>query len=194
MKWSWLSIVVIVPLLTGCGFLATASVNPTRVPPKALSDAVSLPGHVVIQSNPVSYVPPQLTLPTQVMDHLAAYRGRVTSVFAPPIAVRTHTEDLLYINPASGYAIAQFARIWRALAVKPAVVWTDTNTSIAVQEWTTEGYKTDPLPSPQTFYTQTDVLEPAAYVYHAGGWLELAGILRPQQGHDWVLFFDDSKH
>lgn len=193
MKWSWLSIVAIVPLLTGCGFVATASAVPTRVPLKTLPDAVSLPGHVAIRSDPVSYVPPQLTLPKQVMAHLAAYQQRITSVSTPPLAVETHTADLLYINPASGYAIAQFTRIWRALAIKPAVVWTDTNTSIAVQEWTTEGYKSDPLPSPQTFYTQTDVLEPAVYVYHAGGWLELAGILRPQQRHDWVLFFDESK-
>lgn len=184
MKRGWVALLATVPILTGCGLFAA----PVKSAP-TIQTAVKRPHHVTIKSAPVAYVPPQMTLPKTIVAHLAPYARRVQSVIGPPFTVAAKGAELLYVSPASGYAIAQFAVAWRALAVKPAVVWINTNTTIAEQEWAAEGYKSDPLPSPQTFYTLTDVLSPAAFVHTKRGWLELAGVLRPSQVQDWISFF-----
>ena len=132
-------------------------------------------------------VPIQAKLTSAIYTHLSNYRQRIHAVVRLPIPV--DGENVIYISPASGYAIAQFHQVWSHIN-KPTVVWLNTTALQAKADWSALGYTSDPLPSAITRYVSQLIPEPDAYHHTPSkGWVELPGILKPSQTHDWIKFF-----
>ena len=132
-------------------------------------------------------VPIQAKLTSAIYTHLSNYRQRIHAVVRLPIPVGG--ENVIYISPASGYAIAQFHQVWSHIN-KPTVVWLHTTALQAKTDWSALGYTSDPLPSANTSYVSQLIPEPDAYHHTPSkGWVELPGILKPSQTHDWIKFF-----
>ncbi|MCF8567928.1 hypothetical protein LLE49_24705 [Alicyclobacillus tolerans] len=177
------SITLILVLALGGGFTAFEVIH---------AHSTSKPIHAT------DFAAPQQALPGGVEAHLSSYKTRLKQVSKLPLTIaqtssghaRNIQGDVLYIDPSSAYAIQQFNSAWPRLQHKPTVVWVHTTPDNASKYWNLEGYKSDPLPSPSTLYTKMMVAEPDAYRAQSHKYLELPGVLRPNQTNYWVTFFN----
>ncbi|WP_054970240.1 hypothetical protein [Alicyclobacillus ferrooxydans] len=153
-------------------------------------------------SNKTVYRTPQVQLPSGVTSHLTGYHQRVVTRPQLPLrhaldaggtSLSIHASNVLYIAPSEAYAITQYKQVWNRLTSVPAVVWTSTTPTIAHKEWLHEGYKTDPLPSHQTYYTYSNIPTPDSYHRQTKGWTELPGVLKTSQIKQWMTFFSATK-
>ncbi|QSO50147.1 hypothetical protein [Alicyclobacillus mengziensis] len=152
--------------------------------------------------NNISYRTPQSRLPSGVASHLTGYEQRIVVRTKLPIRyaldpsgtyLSIRSTNILYIDPTEAYAITQYKTIWYHIKGVPTVVWTNTTKSIAAKEWLSEGYKTDPLPSKQTLYTNIQIPTPDSYHLHGKSWSELPGVLKSNQVTEWTTFFHSTK-
>lgn len=160
---------------------ATPAPTTTQMPStKSIPTTTKQPAQVPLQSN----------LSTSMYAHLSSYAKRVQHATHLPLPA--NGENVVYISPASGYAITQLHHVWPNIK-NPTVIWLDTTPIQAQTDWTKLGYKSDPLPSKNTQYLNSMIPEPDAYHHTKTGWIELPGILRPNQTKDWITFFNTSK-
>ena len=138
------------------------------------------------QGSSQAAVPLQAKLSSAMYAHLSSYADRINHVAHLPIPV--NGENVIYISPASGYAISQFHQVWFRIH-NVTVVWLDTTATQAQKDWKSLGYAQDPLPSPNTQYVTRMIPEPDSYHLTKKGWIELPGILKPSQTSDWMTFF-----
>jgi len=148
--------------------------------------------------NPVIYQQPQSSLPHGITKNLSSYAQRRITRNELPLKnavseqgqLETISGDnVLYIGPQEVYAISQFRAVWNKLITKPIVVWVHTTPQIAKKEWNAAGYKSNPLPSPKTNYTQDLIPTPDAYHSIQSGWNELPGVLQAKEQTKWLEFF-----
>ncbi|MFD1674130.1 hypothetical protein [Alicyclobacillus fodiniaquatilis] len=167
MKW-WIGTLALIGFLTGCGTTNTHLVSAHSV---------------------------QTALPKGVENSLSAPKARMRKATSLPVKrVAFHSlqndENVLYIAPNEVYAIQQFRSIWGHLKIKPTVVWTDSDKAAAIQLWSKEGFKKDPLPSNKTFYSSSTPPTPDAYhKIKSGTWDEEPGILSDASTGYWIKFF-----
>ena len=129
-------------------------------------------------------IAPIKSLPRSVMNHLSSYASRIQSG-KPSFTVTGNS--LLVIAPSEQYAITQLQMVWQK--VQPVeVIWTSTQ-AMTEKTWVKEGYKSDPLPSAHTTFSNASLFTPVAYHRAGTKWQVLNGVLRPSQSMDWVTFF-----
>ncbi len=133
---------------------------------------------------PATVIAPMKSLPASVMNHLSSYASRIQSG-SPSFPVTGNS--LLVIAPSEQYAITQLQAVWQK--VQPVeVIWTSTQ-AMTEKTWVKEGYKSDPLPSAHTTFSNASLFTPVAYHRAGTKWQVLNGVLRPSQSMDWVTFF-----
>ena len=144
------------------------------------------------QSQPQQTSRPVQSLPIAVQKKLSSLAQREHTTKQLPSKVSGTPKNVLYIAPTEQFAISQFINVWPTLKTKPDVIWVGTTKSSAMSMWGKEGYKDDPLPSPNTSYIQKFIPTPEAY--HAKGngeWIAAPGILPQQQVSTWTGFFGE---
>ncbi|MCL6599568.1 MAG: hypothetical protein K6T81_12625 [Alicyclobacillus macrosporangiidus] len=145
-------------------------------------------GGAATGANKINPQSPINALPSAIQTKLSSFDSRKRTVHTLPTKITA--QNVLYIAPNEKYAIDQFVQVWPRLKVKPAVVWTRTSEALAKTVWVKEGYKSNPLPSPQTQYVEQNLPTPDAY--HQTGkdtWVEVPGVLTAQEVDKWLSFF-----
>lgn len=163
------------------GAVTTTTNNPTTTTtaPATSASAPNTP-------STVGQVPLQSHYSSSMYAKLSDYSKRVQHATQLPLPAKG--DNVLYLSPASGYAISQLHQVWSKLPTI-TVVWIDTTAQQSQTDWAKLGYKTNPLPSPTTQYVKNMIPEPDAYHHTKTGWIELPGILRPNQTNDWITFY-----